>query len=185
MFRARPYDLLVMVQTSEIPVVQPVRTSHLSPNRLEQAWPLVRELSGAPSLESWCNFARTMTTPAAPDEVRRGILVAERKRTIRGLVSYETVADITYGRVLFLRNVVILDLALGENIARALHGHSVEVAEETSCRSMHIEVTPPMSWIGEIWQQVSGGKVLPVTVILAPAPQDKLLGSAGLSVTNF
>lgn len=129
---------------------QSVQVSELPVDRLEQAWPLVREITDGVSLDGWCAFARNMLDPASP---RRGILVAQRKRTIRGLVTYETVDDLVRGRELLLRNPVVLDIAMGEPIAASLLRGCLEVAERTQCESLCLEVSSPMAWIGEVWQR--------------------------------
>lgn len=131
---------------------------------------MIREIAGDSSLESWCGFAKAMLEPADPDPSQRGILVAERKRTIRGLVTYETMTDLSRGRVLLLRNAVVMDLALRETIAHALHRRIIAVAEDTECEGLFIEVTPSMAWIGEIWGRDTGPACLPVTIFSAQAP---------------
>ena len=115
------FALLIFFAREAGAVTHPLKTGELSSDRLAQAWPLVREIANGVSLESWCAFAQAMLLPIDPAETRRGILVAERKRTIRGLLTYETFDDLTRGRVLLLRNAVVMDLALREPIAVSLH----------------------------------------------------------------
>lgn len=147
-------------------VSYPVKTGQLTPDRYEQAWPLIRELASEVSMESWCRFARAMMEPVEVGAISQGILVAERKRTIRGLVSYEAINDLLHGRALLLRNAVVLDLALSEKIAGSLHECSVAMANKSGCRKLFLEVTPQMAWIGDIWQRESNAaNSLPVTVI--------------------
>ncbi len=150
---------------------QPVETGQLSSDRLEQAWPLIREIAGESSLENWRSFAEAMLAPVNPDTFRRGILIAERKRTIRGLVTYETLADLSCGRLLLLRNAVVMDLALAGPIARALYRRSLAVAEDATCEGLCVEVTPQMAWIGDIWsREASEAGGLPVTVVSVRSP---------------
>lgn len=94
-----------------------------------------------------------MIMPVDPSEASRGIVVTERHRTIRGLVTYEVVPDLSLGRVLLLRNAVVLDLSMGEAIALALHAFSLEIAERAECAGLCLEVTPPMAWIGDAWRR--------------------------------
>lgn len=149
----------------------PVHTGDLNIDRLEQAWPLVREVASGVSLESWCAFARAMLSPIDPETSRRGILVAERKRTIRGLMTYETSDDLTRGRSLLLRNAVIMDLALREHIAEALRQRSLDVAHQAQCSGLILEVVPQMAWIGQCWQaQADLPGVLPVLVVGVAPP---------------
>jgi hypothetical protein len=143
----------------------------LSTDRVEQAWPLVREIATGISFESWCAYARAMLSPIDPERDIRGILVVQRKRTIRGLVTYETINDLTHGRMLLLRNAVVMDLALRETIAASLHARSMDIARQTACGSLYLEVAPQMAWIGDIWKKlvgVDGG--LPVRVVAIPSP---------------
>jgi hypothetical protein len=153
-------------------VTHPVQTGDLNLERLDQAWPLVREIAGGVSLDSWRAFGRAMLSPIDVASSHRGILVAERKRTIRGLVTYETIDDLNRGRTLFLRNAVVMDLALREPIADALHRGSMETARRTQCGSLYLEVVPQMAWIGELWRGRAGeaADALPIHVIGVPQP---------------
>ena len=152
-------------------MTHPLTTAELVPEKLAQAWPMVRELAAGVSLESWCAFARAMLSPIDPAASRRGILVVERKRTIRGLVTYETMDDLSRGRLLLLRNAVVMDLALREPIAELLHSSSIDVARQAQCDGLCLEVVPQMAWIGEVWQARSSGLgTLPVSVIDVPPP---------------
>jgi hypothetical protein len=166
-------------------VTRPVRTAHLSPDRLEQAWPLIREIAGDASLDRWRAFARTMQSPVDPQAARRGILVAERKRTIRGLVTYETVADLSSERVLQLRNAVVMDLALREPIAAALYRHALDIAVRAGCGGMRLEVAPPMAWIGDVWEkEAAAPDGLPVTVVSMTSPVAEPASDRIVSVTG-
>lgn len=155
-------------------MTHPVQTGELTTEKLEQAWPLIREIAQGVSLESWCAFARSMIDPAERLPDCRGIVVAERKSIIRGLVTYETIDDLVRGRLLLLRNAVIMDLALREPIAEALFRRSDEVARQIGCTSHCLELTPQMIWIGDVWKRCAEQGGLPVQVMqVAPPFVDK------------
>ena len=152
-------------------VTLPVQSGELATEKVEQAWPLVREIATGISLESWCAFAQAMLSPPNPEHDRRGILAVQRKRTIRGLVTYETIVDLIHGRMLFLRNAVVMDLALRESIAASLHASCTDIARQTACDSLYLEVAPQMAWIGDVWKQLSvAGRGLPVRVVAMHPP---------------
>ena len=139
-------------------VTLPVQSGELATEKVEQAWPLVREIATGISLESWCAFAQAMLSPPNPEHDRRGILAVQRKRTIRGLVTYETIA-------------VVMDLALRESIAASLHASCTDIARQTACDSLYLEVAPQMAWIGDVWKQLSvAGRGLPVRVVAMHPP---------------
>ena len=152
-------------------MTHPVQTGELSTDRVEQAWPLVREIAPGISLDSWCAYARGMLSPIDPERDVRGIIAVQRKRTIRGLVTYETIDDLTHGRVLLLRNAVVMDLALREPIAVSLYQRSLAVARHAACGNLYLELAPQMAWIGPVWKRESDmpGR-LPVRVVAMQPP---------------
>jgi hypothetical protein len=133
----------------------PLTTRELPPESLPQAWPLVREIVDGATLENWCAFGRAVLSPDTAAFTRRGIVVVERGRTIRGLVTYRTTQAPARGRTLLLSNAVVLDLVLGERIAQLLHSAVLDVARRENCRALVLETVPRMAWIGKIWAAAS------------------------------
>lgn len=166
-------------------MTNPVETGELSLDRLELAWPLIREIAEGVSLESWCAFARSMIDPMSPPDDRRGIVVAQRRRVIRGLMTYETVDELVRGRVLLLRNAVVMDIALGGQIATALHRRCDELAKNSGCASICLELAPQMTWIGDVWRDCFPSDALKVDFIevVPPAAERVVASVASVSVT--
>ena len=76
---------------------QEYSVSQLTSDRVAQAYPLVRDAMGHPSLEQWTEYAGSLvdrkTSPS-----RAGIVVAERGNYIRGMFSYRILASLSHGQ---------------------------------------------------------------------------------------
>lgn len=110
----------------------------LPPERLEQAFALVRALDPALSVERWRAFARR-AVDAAPDEA--GIVVLETPDGyLHGLFSWRRVDRLLEGPTLVVENLVTTDLGVGGLTASRLADAIEALAREVGCRSLRIEV---------------------------------------------
>ncbi len=97
-----------------------LRTAQLASERVVQAYPLIREVAPNLSLAEWVDFARPLSAQKGDTGGCRGIIIAERSRYIRGLFIYEVNPELSHGRTLFARNIIVLDLVQRDAVAEAL-----------------------------------------------------------------
>jgi hypothetical protein len=89
-------------------------------DKVEQAFPLVRELRHDLTLEAWREYARLYFALKPIDEGHRGIVVAEHAGYLRGLLSYDVLPELFDRKTMAVRDVVVPVLPAGQPAARSL-----------------------------------------------------------------
>ena len=123
-----------------------LRTAQLTSDRVIQAYPLIREVAPNLSLAEWVDFARPLSGQKGETGGCRGIIIAERSRYIRGLFIYEVNPDLSHGRALFARNIIVLDLVQRDAVAEALVDAMERLAQTHGCGAVHVHLSPLSEW---------------------------------------
>lgn len=129
---------------------------HLSGGKIDQAYPLIRELREDLTLDDWREYSRSYFAPRPVDKGQRGILVAEDRHCIRGLLSYDTLADVANRKTLNIRDVMVPQLPAGQSAALSLLQELFEIAEARRCDSIRINLTKGMEWLVREWSDPVG-----------------------------
>lgn len=152
-----------------------IRTGRLDAGKIDQAYPLVRELREALTLEAWRDYAATYSGLAIADKDHRGIVFAEYRNCIRGLLCYDVLTDLVDLTTLSVRDVIVLGMPAGQPAARSLLQHLFAIARAHQCSAIRVDLTEPMQWLAREWSDPEGELFrFPVTCFLpgstTPAP---------------
>lgn len=137
------------------PVHQPVarekmtadyKTGPLTRDRVAQAYPVVREIAGDLTLESWADFVRSMAADEGRIDWPRGIIVADLEGYIRGMFTFHVVPDLHHGRTLVIGNFAVLQMVARKSLADSLLEAVHELARRHRCKAIHATVPPTSKW---------------------------------------
>lgn len=110
-------------------------TRRLTPERIAQAYPVIRMAMPNLSFEAWCRFAEEQI---ADDEPPRGIVTVESEQDyIVGLGAYRLERDLQDDRVLIANHFVAVDLIRREAVAETLAQELESVAKQHRCNALH------------------------------------------------
>lgn len=101
-----------------------------------QAYPLVRDLTGAGTLEEWLRF--TEQHLAQGDQA--GVFVCQRGPYIRGLFGWEIKKGVGDQRQLVIRHFSVPGVLPASEIISALLDAVDALAERLDCREIHVEM---------------------------------------------
>lgn len=147
-----------------------IHAYRLHPGKVDLAYPLVRELAGHLTIDDWRSYVRRFLHPADETGMPRGIFVAEMGRALRGLASYEVIADIAGHSIVSARDVVVFGPHSERRLARRLLQHLFAVAEAHTCRTVRVDLAPEMRWLAEEWSDPDGAVLrYPVICFVAPS----------------
>ena len=139
-------------------------TYRMGADKIEQAFPLVRELRGDLTLEAWRDYARSYLALKPIDEGHRGIVVAEHAGYLRGLLSYDVLPELFGRKTMAVRDVIVPALPAGQPAARSLLEELFDICQAHRCGSIRIDLTKGMEWLAEEWSDPAGRVFrLPVT----------------------
>ncbi len=159
--------------------ISEIRTSRLRADKIDQAYPLVRELSGSLTLEAWRDFAKAYLRPAAINQPHRGIIVAEHRDCIRGLLCYDVLSDLVDAATLAVRDVIVLGVPAGQPAARSLLQHLFAIAGAHQCGVIRVDLSDAMKWLAREWSDPSGELFrFPVLCFLPGSPNPAPPGAA-------
>jgi len=118
------------------------RSKALTAEQAVQAFPLVRTMWPALTLDHWTNYVRSVTAPDgnSPDGTQGIISIENERGYIHGLFSYGVTHDVRHGSVLSIEDVIALDLVEGKSAIRALVETMEEVARDLGCRAIHVHM---------------------------------------------
>lgn len=108
----------------------------LTPEMATQAYPLVRDLTGAGTLEEWLRF--TEQHLAKGDQA--GVFVCQRGPYIRGLFGWEIKKGVGDQRQLVIRHFSVPGVLPASEIISALLDAVDALAERLDCREIHVEM---------------------------------------------
>lgn len=136
--------------------ISEIHTERLCAEKVDQAYPLVRELRENLTLEDWREYAASYLGPATMDQRHRGILVAEYRGTIRGLLCYDVLTDLVDSATLAVHDVIVLGVPAGQPAARSLLQHLFAVAGAHQCGVIRVDLSATMKWLAREWSDPSG-----------------------------
>ena len=136
--------------------ISEIRTSRLNAERIDQAYPLVRELRENLTLETWRDYAQSYLGPATAQQGHRGIIIADYRDCIRGLLCYDVLTDLVDSTTLAVRDVVVLGLPAGQPVARSLLQHQFAIAGAHRCATIRVDLSDPMKWLAREWSDPEG-----------------------------
>jgi hypothetical protein len=116
--------------------IKPLVMRPLTAEMAAQAYPLVRDLTGAGTLEKWLSF--TEQHLAQGDQA--GIMVCEREPYIRGLFGWETKKSVGDQRQLVIRHFSVPGVLPASEVIGALLDAIDALAERLNCREIHIDM---------------------------------------------
>jgi len=129
-----------------------MKTQTLNPEKIDQAYGLVRSAAPQISLESWRDFAKSVISPSEAPE--SGILTVEDEREIiLGLVGYVIDRDLEYGQTLMAKNFIALDgmESRKKEVAFALIKAMEDLARDRRCRAIRTIVHEPEAALRDAW----------------------------------
>ncbi len=133
-----------------------IRSSQLDAAKIDQAYPLVRELKANLTLEAWRGYAEAHLGSATTNQGHRGIIAAEYRDCIRGLLSYDVIPDLVDLTTLSVRDVIVLGVPAGQPAARSLLQQLFAIAGAHRCGAIRITLSEPMSWLAREWSDPDG-----------------------------
>lgn len=136
--------------------ISEIHTGLLSTDKIDQAYPLVRELKENLTLEAWRDYAEAYLGPATIDKGHRGIIGAEYRDCIRGLLCYDVLTDLGDSTTLAVRDVIVLGLPAGQPVARSLLQHLFAIAGAHKCGAIRIDLSDSMKWLAREWSDPQG-----------------------------
>ncbi len=122
------------------------KTGPLTLDRVAQAYPVVREIAGDLTLESWSDFVRSMVADEGKVHWPRGIIVADLEGYIRGMFTFHVMPDLRHGRILVIRNFAVLQMVARKSLADSLLEAVHELARAHRCKAIHATVPPTSKW---------------------------------------
>jgi hypothetical protein len=131
-------------------------TRPLTAEMAAQAYPLVRELSGAGSLSEWLAFAREHLAKGEEG----GVIVCERGSYIRGLFGWETDKGVGGQRQLVVRHFSVPSVLPSRDVIDALLDAIDVLAKKLACQEIHLDM--PIS--GQLHPAFAEHGLLPGTV---------------------
>ncbi len=151
----------------------------LGADKIEQAFPLVRELREDLTLDAWRDYARSYFALKPIEESHRGIIVAEHGGYLRGLLSYDVLPGLFGRKSMAVRDVIVPALPAGQQAARSLLQELFEIADAHCCDSIRIDLTAGMEWLAQEWSDPAGRVFrLPVTCFSSRSRESTLPASA-------
>ena len=124
----RPYPVSV--------ITKPLLTRPLTAEMAAQAYPLVRELSGAGTLADWLRFADQHLGRGE----QGGIIVCERGAYIRGLFGWEIGKGVGDQRLLAIRHFTVPGVLPSRDVIDALLDAIETLAKRLECREITVEM---------------------------------------------
>ncbi|MBO6782602.1 MAG: hypothetical protein JJ899_04915 [Alphaproteobacteria bacterium] len=143
----------------------------LTRSDVDRAFPLVREANRTLTLDDWRHFA-TQRSAAAPGDLRvPGIVVALRNGVMRGLAALDSGPDELGRRQLFASEVVVIDRARHEWVARELLRVLLQTAQREKCTGIRVCMPRSSAWLIASWSDPEGVVFrLPVDCVPAASP---------------
>jgi hypothetical protein len=136
--------------------ISEIRAGRLAAAKIDQAYPLVRELKQNLSLETWRDYAETYLQPASTSRRHRGIIAAEYRDCIRGLLCYDILTDLVDLTTLAARDVVVMGMPAGQPAARSLLQQLFAIAGAHRCGAIRIDLSESMGWLAREWSDPEG-----------------------------
>lgn len=136
--------------------ISEILAGRLEAAKIDQAYPLVRELKENISLEAWRDYAETYLKPATTSRRHRGIIAAEYRGCIRGLLCYDILPDLVDLTTLAVRDVVVLGMPAGQPAARSLLQQLFTIAGAHRCGAIRIDLSESMKWLAREWSDPEG-----------------------------
>jgi len=116
--------------------VRTLTARRLTPERIAQAYPVIRIALPDLSFDAWCRFAQEQI--AGDDEPPRGIVTVDSEQDyIVGLGAYRLERDLQDDRVLIANHFVAVDLIRREVVAETLARELESVAKQHRCSALH------------------------------------------------
>jgi len=150
------------------PEISEFRPYRMSADKVDQAYPLARELRDDLTLEAWRIYAQSFFMLGPIEEGHRGIVVVENRGYIRGLLSYDVLPDLIECKIMAVRDVIVPLLPAGQLAARSLLQELFSIAEAHHCSQARIDLFQGMAWLAREWSDPQGQLFrFPVTCFLS------------------
>lgn len=138
-----------MVQAAVLKSMRNLRVKHLTPGRLQQAFPLLQACDPTLSLETWTAFAAPLLSPTPKAEQpgrgeppEHGILSVENEQGyIAALFTYRCHPDLRLGRVLLAENFMAFDLLDPAACAHALVAALEQLSGQLRCSEVRSHIS--------------------------------------------
>jgi len=131
-------------------------TLHLSSRKIDQAYPLIRELRADLTLEGWREYVGPFMAPRPVKKRHRGIIITEYRQFIRGLLIYDTSGNVADRKTLNVSDIVVPLLPAGQRAARSLLQKLFEIAQSHGCEKISVDLTKGMEWLAREWSDPGG-----------------------------
>ncbi|MDH3738866.1 MAG: hypothetical protein OER92_06705 [Alphaproteobacteria bacterium] len=128
----------------------------MNASKIDQAFPLVRELKDNLTLDDWRDYAAGYLGPATIKRGHRGIIAAEHRDCIRGLLCYDVLTDLVDLTTLAVRDVIVLGVPAGQPAARSLLQQLFAIAGAHRCGAIRVDLSEPMRWLAREWSDPEG-----------------------------
>ena len=110
--------------------------------------------------------------PATKIKGYRGIIAAEYRDCIRGMLSYDVLSELVEEATLSVRDVIVLGMPAGQPASRSLLQHLFAIAGAHSCGAIRVDLTEPMRWLAREWSDPQGVLFrFPVICFLPGSPE--------------
>lgn len=134
-------------------MIRDLEIAPLGATRVDQAYPLYREILPDHSLAEWRDLAARFHASGAL--APRGFIAVERGGYFRGLCSFEVCPSLG-GSVLLIDHIVVLDPFAPRQLGTALHDYVMALAHRHGCHKCVVSLSSASSWLQATWQNADG-----------------------------
>lgn len=117
----------------------------LTPERIDEAFPVVAILDPGITPDEWCGYAETLLEPSDSRHGNGIITVQDPQGNIIGFSVYRIRPDLKRGRILDIENFAVVNLIGPQHAASALLKALEDLARDTQCECLSISLLNPKS----------------------------------------
>lgn len=126
----------------------------LRPAEIDQAYPLLRELSQELTIDDWRNYARELVDRSSGLRRDAGIIVIEaERRYLRGFFVYRAVPSFHHRRTLVIEHVAVPSSFDRRRVATCVIRTAQYLALRHRCRAIYTALEPANRWLGELLRE--------------------------------
>ncbi len=135
---------------------QPLTPRLLDQRSIDKAYPLIRGILPAVTLERWTEFARSYLTPRSPRWPKGLMTIQNEEGYILGLFGFEVRDELRNSRALFIYSIIVPQVPGHDLIWKAVMRAAETLAEINGCTAIQVKLSddlniPPggRDWLGD------------------------------------
>ena len=130
----------------------------LARGEIDQAYPLVREVTAGLSLEEWRDYAARRISGDEPRDDVGGIVVAEAEKSyLRGLLAFHEASRLSHGHTLVIDHFAVPNGIGRRAVVIALIEAAQNLALQHHCKAIHVSLKAGDRWAIEALRDAGYG----------------------------